>query len=150
MHYERVDMAKNTYDGDCANAQASADSREVPEEHLGHFIIYCAICLVNGKKYIGHTGRSLSTRKREHEFAVLQKEFRECPAFHRALQRHGFHEFCWKEIDSTNSATEASEKEMKAIQKYKTLAPNGYNISTGQPGSNRGQQPSLISKILEE
>ena len=137
-------------DGACDGTQAPADSRGLPTISPGRFIVYCAICLVNGKKYIGHTGRSLVARKREHEFAVLQKEFRECPAFHRALQRHGFHEFCWKEIDSTNSATEASEKEMKAIQKYKTLVPNGYNISTGQPGSNRGQQPSLIPKILEE
>ena len=126
----------STYDG----AQACAESRSSSAEPLGHFIVYCAICLVNGKKYIGYTGQGLRARKEKHEFAARQRDPKDKSYFHKALLRHGFHEFCWKEIDSTDSETEAHKKESEAIWKYKTLFPDGYNLNDAPPGPSRGSQ----------
>ena len=107
--------------------QADADSR-ISEDDYGHFIIYCAICLVNGKKYIGYTGQGLQERKRRHEWAANRDQPGDNSIFHKALRKYGFHEFCWKEIASCNSETEAREMESHCIKiKYKSFPPNGYN-----------------------
>ncbi len=111
------------------------------EDTTGHFIIYCAICIVNGKKYIGHTSHGLQGRKKWHEWAAGRNQPGDNSIFHRALRCYGFDKFCWKEIASTNSEIEAVELENCYIEEYTSYTPHGYNIERPRIGRRQGELP---------
>lgn len=59
-------------------------------------IVYCALNIVNGKRYIGQTTRDLDKRKKEH--ISLSKNGSKF-AFHLAINKYGEDVFEWSIID---------------------------------------------------
>lgn len=100
-------------------------------------LIYKATNKINNKSYIGLTTRTLKERKLEH----LRHAHNENTYFHRAINKYGKENFLWEIIDDTSkSLKELKEKETYYIQYFNTLAPNGYNISTG------GETPKIENR----
>lgn len=89
-------------------------------------IIYC-LTSPSGKKYIGQTIRDFDKRFEEH---CVRKE---CIILYNAIQKYGKDNFK-KEILLECKNVFLDKYEIKFINLYDTLYPNGYNIRTG--GSN--------------
>ncbi|MGI9296478.1 MAG: NUMOD3 domain-containing DNA-binding protein [Gammaproteobacteria bacterium] len=92
-------------------------------------IIYLAECLTTGKGYVGQTMRTLRTRKQGHLLSA--KKGRETP-FCNALRKHGAANFRWRVMFEMLPCVECLNRaEEWCIEKWNTLAPNGYNATTG-------------------
>ena len=87
--------------------------------------VYCITNHLNGKQYVGITGRSLEQRFAEH-----------CKAesyIGKAIRKHGVENFTIKEIDEANTRQDLFEKEMMWIDKLGTFG-RGYNLTLGGDG----------------
>ena len=89
-------------------------------------IIYKITNKLNGKSYIGQTVRSLSERWAEH-----RKKTSDCMAISNAIHKHGASNFEVVQIYKANSLEELNLKEQEYIEEFKTMRPNGYNLTTG-------------------
>jgi len=76
-------------------------------------IIYCATNIINNKKYIGQTIRSLDKRIKEH-IGHANKDNKY--AFHLAINKYGIDKFEWEEIDVADNQEELDEKELYWIE----------------------------------
>ena len=91
-------------------------------------LIYKATNKLNGQSYIGLTTRTLRERQLEH----LRHLDTENTYFHRAIKKYGAENFEWSIVDdSAEDELELQQQESYYIEKYNTLAPDGYNITTG-------------------
>jgi group I intron endonuclease len=81
---------------------------------------------VNGKSYIGRTARSLKARFLEHCSASSQ-----CLLLHRAIVKYGRDNFSIIALGEARDSDELNRLEQSFIIEYGTLAPNGYNLTTG-------------------
>lgn len=90
----------------------------------------------SGKSYIGQTTRSL--RERAGHNGKLYKGSYE---FYRAIKKYGFYNF-EVEILAEVPKQQLDKAEIKYIQLFNTLIPNGYNISAGGQfiGKNRKER----------
>lgn len=96
-------------------------------------LIYKATNKMTGKAYIGQTIGDLSHRQAKHynDAKRFGKTY-----FHRAINKYGKSAFTWSVVvDGIDSLEELNRLEAVAIDKYKTMAPYGYNLVTG--GMNR-------------
>lgn len=93
--------------------------------------VYCATCIVNGKKYVGKTKRTLAKRRTQHISAIryTRKTF-----FHKAIYRHGVEAFTWETLFESDDESLLYEKEREYIALYNTMVPNGYNLTSGGDG----------------
>jgi hypothetical protein len=89
-------------------------------------IIYRVTNMINGKQYIGQTSRTLEKRWIEHCSASSG-----CVALHNAILKYGRENFKVEQIDIALDQVELDYKEIKYIELYNTLAPNGYNLTKG-------------------
>jgi len=87
--------------------------------------IYMVTNKINGKSYIGKTIRMLSQRRGGHFGSD------HCRALHLELKKYGKESFDWKLLFESDNEELLGEKEKAFIEKYQTLAPNGYNLTTG-------------------
>ena len=94
--------------------------------------IYIVKNLINGKCYIGQT-INLIRRKRSHKRSAKNGSGY---VFHCALRKHGFDNFEWFILYDNLDDDEIDLYEMAAIRKFKTIAPDGYNLNCG------GNRPS--------
>jgi len=97
-----------------------------------NMIIYKATNKLDGKCYIGQSKFSIERRMNEH----LKSSRRPRPRFyiHRAIKKHGIDNFTWEVLAECDTHKELDKAELKFIEQYKSLAPNGYNmvfIATG-------------------
>lgn len=94
-------------------------------------IIYKATNLINGKVYIGQTINTLEYRKNQH-FREAKSKRRNTVYFHNALNKYGYENFKFEEIDSANTQEELDEKERYWIKYYDSINKNkGYNLDSG-------------------
>ena len=93
-----------------------------------HGIVYCVTNTSNGKKYVGQTTQKLSSRWRYHVKYALNGSGN---ALHSAIRKYGQESFTVKLLDSAISQEELNEKEIAHIVRENSLAPNGYNLTTG-------------------
>lgn len=106
-------------------------------------IIYEAINVVNGKRYIGQTVQKLADRKRQHIESVNYKHHG-CTLFKRALKKYGSENFEWKIIDYASSHEELDLKESFWIRFFMTTDPSyGYNLKGG------GAKPFLTQSVKD-
>lgn len=92
-------------------------------------IIYLITNKINGKRYVGQTIKSLSTRWSKHKYEAKTGKW-DYP-LHRAIRKYGqeFFESC--ELEKCSSIEELNEAEIFYINFYNSLAPENYNLHTG-------------------
>lgn len=106
-------------------------------------VIYCITNIKNGKKYIGKTVKTLSSRKSEH-LARLKKGNYNHLYLYRAFLKYGIENFNWEILEQGNSKELLGEREKHWINYYDTTnRDRGYNLSLGGEGS-------LGRKVSEE
>ena len=94
--------------------------------------VYCIENIINGKKYIGVTKRSVEQRFKAHKRTALNKNSKKCH-IHDAMLKYGIQHFEIKEIDSATSTEELFEKEKYWIKQLDTKN-TGYNETDGGEG----------------
>jgi len=102
-------------------------------------IIYKATNKINGKIYIGQTIRTL-----EYRWAQHCRDKRKT-ALHSTIKKYGKDAFKLEILSKCKSIKEMNYKEEYYIKLLNTLAPNGYNLSTG--GDNKRHHESSKRKI---
>lgn len=92
----------------------------------------------SGKAYIGITQQKPWNRWRK-----AGQGYKKCPVMNRAIEKYGFENFTHEILLDNLCYEDACKKEKEYIDKYNTLAPNGYNTDVG---GNSGSTP--CKKIL--
>lgn len=91
---------------------------------MSNYIIY-KYTSPSGKSYIGQTNEP-ERRKRSHKHPTNS-----CINFRNAINKYGWNSFTYKILAENLSLDEANILEPKFILEHNTLAPNGYNLTTG-------------------
>lgn len=94
--------------------------------------VYLATCRDNGKQYIGKTVQSMAHRKWQHRKGSGVKGTG--AIFYNAIKKHGFDNFDWEVLFESDDEGLLFEKEAEFVDKYGTLAPQGYNAISGGRG----------------
>ncbi len=89
-------------------------------------VIYKITNEVNGKSYVGQTTQDLSARWKQHLACDGH-----CIALTSAMKKYGTENFIIEEIYWAFSTEELLKKEKEFINNFNTLAPNGYNLTSG-------------------
>lgn len=97
-------------------------------------IIYLVTNKINGKQYVGQTVGTVHKRLKNH-FLSAAPEKGPTDFFHNAIRKYGCESFCIEEIDIAGSREELDNKEILHIRLRNTLAPCGYNLTSGGSGS---------------
>jgi group I intron endonuclease len=105
-------------------------------------LIYCATNTVNGKKYVGQTVKSAARRWQFHLKSA--KDGSAC-ALHCAIRKYGAEVFELETIGLADTLDELNKKETYYIGRLKTLAPDGYNLTTG--GEGRAFSTETLAKM---
>ena len=79
----------------------------------------------SGKSYIGQTN-NVKRRATEHKNPKSG-----CRVFNNAIKKYGWNNFLCEILIDDISINESNYWEEYYIEKYNTLAPNGYNLNTG-------------------
>lgn len=114
-------------------------------------IVYCAKNLINGKKYVGYTSKSLEERIKGHLRSSRNKNNKHYfYLFKSALRKYGIISFEWSVLYECSSIKECCEKEKFYINKFDTISPNGYNLTEGGNGGIQSEETkSKISKSVK-
>lgn len=70
-------------------------------------VIYKVTNIINGKIYIGQTTKTVKLRRAYHLSARHTKKY----YFYNALNKHGYENFIWEEIDTAETRDEIDQKE---------------------------------------
>jgi len=89
-------------------------------------IIYKITNKINNKIYIGQTVKSLKLRWKQH-----CNGNRHSLALSNAIKKYGIDGFNIEIVDFAENLEELNKKEEEYINKFNSLAPNGYNLMTG-------------------
>lgn len=95
-----------------------------------HFI-YKITNDINGKIYIGKTGKTIEERFKEH-IKSSQLEYKNRPLYD-AMNKYGYNHFYVEKIDTCLNNEEASQKEIYWIKYYNSYY-HGYNATLGGDG----------------
>jgi group I intron endonuclease len=87
-------------------------------------IIY-KITSPSGKAYVGQTIRSLKIRMQQHK-----SKYSECTLLKRAIDKYG-DEMKYEIIEDNIPQEQLDEREIYWIKELNSLAPSGYNLTTG-------------------
>lgn len=93
-----------------------------PKKGYGYIYKYTS---PSGKSYIGQTIRSLSERA-----GSRGQGYNDCPVFHQAILKYGFHNFEVSILAEVPMA-QLDAAEQKYIHLFNTIVPNGYNANSG-------------------
>lgn len=94
------------------------------------FLIYKITCVVTGKAYVGQTKGDVAHRWAKHVYTAC-KMGRGCPALHAAIRLYGREAFTVETIAAAASQEECNAAEASLIELHGTMAPSGYNLSSG-------------------
>ena len=89
--------------------------------------IYKITNIINNKTYIG---QSIDIRKRFIHHTSESRHQRQHMAISKAIQKYGKDYFCF-EILTQCTRDELNDKERYFVEKYNSVAPNGYNMRSG-------------------
>ena len=93
-------------------------------EVINIFKVYCITNLINNKKYIGITSRSIVIRFQEHCSHNQSLVY-------NAIKKYGKENFKIEILKDNIHKDDVDKRERYFIELYNTLVPNGYNLSTG-------------------
>jgi len=93
--------------------------------------IYCITNKITNKQYVGKTERDCKTRWREHQNSAFIYHID--VYLYRSMRKYGILNFEFKIIDMIENDL-ICDKEMYWISKLSTLAPKGYNLTSGGEG----------------
>lgn len=108
-------------------------------------IIYKATNIINNKVYIGQTTNTLEYRANQH-LRETRSAKKKNTYFHNAINKYGFENFTFEEIDSAANINELNKKEQYWIKYYNSTDKSiGYNLDSG--GANCLKSESTKRKI---
>lgn len=102
-------------------------------------IVYLITNKIDGKQYIGQTTQEL---RRRWAFHVCKRSG--CTYLKNAIEKYGKENFKIEEIYKAQSLEELDRKEQEFIIKFNTLAPNGYNLTSG------GERPVFSEEVKDK
>jgi len=93
-------------------------------------LVYLIENIIDNKKYIGITTRSLDVRMKEHCYRYRNTYLQ------NAIKKYGIENFRWKILEKCNSKKELDEMEFHYIKQYNTYWKEGmgYNCTYGGDG----------------
>jgi group I intron endonuclease len=100
------------------------------------YIVYCHT--LNGKKYIGYTGKTMEERLQDHISEALDGSDRH---FHRAINKYGSENIVSEVLAEVYNKDEAKRLEETFVEKLDTFK-NGYNMTRGGDGGNTTEKYS--------
>lgn len=116
--------------------------------------IYCYTNKTNGKKYVGQTN-NLERRKKQHIQDSIHchkgHEVSHNLPFHAAIRKYGIDNFdleILKTID-TEDWNIVNSLEIQYIQEQHSLAPNGYNLTSGGEARQGLNKSKLSEEIIQ-
>jgi len=89
------------------------------------YIIYKHTCTATGKSYVGQT-KELTKRTNAHKSSRSG-----CVAFRNAISCYGWESFVTVELACCTTVGDANVVESLLISEYNTIAPSGYNLTSG-------------------
>lgn len=92
--------------------------------------VYSITNKVSGRGYVGITSGKAGTRWRHHALSI-KGDKKACPLVARAIAKYGIENFEFSVIDIAENREQLSRKEGFWIGALGTVAPNGYNLTTG-------------------
>lgn len=95
---------------------------------------------ITGRSYIGYTGDSTLFRWNKH---LLNAHSGVDTYFYKSIRKYPIHVWNLQILHETCNRDEALEREKYFINFYNTLAPNGYNSSSGGTGGNTWYGPNI-------
>lgn len=90
------------------------------------YCIYVITNLINGKKYVGQTTKSLEDRFKDHCSKRKTKMY-----IQKAILKYGKNNFRIELLEEVSTIEELNRREQFYISHLNTLEPNGYNLTTG-------------------
>lgn len=93
-------------------------------------VVYAVTNTQNGKRYVGQTTGPVRRRWSAH----IRSAGLEPWAFSRALKKYGILAFTWEVVDTATDQDELDRKESFWVAHFGSVAPNGYNLTTGGLG----------------
>ena len=92
--------------------------------------VYIATNVANGSVYVGKTIHGMDRRRRAHQSACKRTN----SWFHRAIRKHGIHNFVWHEAFMSDDESALFEAETNIIAFLKAEGIRIYNMSAGGEG----------------
>lgn len=92
-------------------------------------LVYLVTNLINGKRYVGQTSKDIGVRWKQHS-----KRTTNCFALHNAIKKYGVFNFSVEILFNDLTKELSNEFEIEYIERYRTVAPNGYNLTNGGDG----------------
>ena len=102
------------------------------------YLVYCHT--LNGKKYIGYTGKTMEERLQDHIGEASEGSDRH---FHRAINKYGVENISSEVLVEDLTKAQAKKVEEAYIEQFDTFK-NGYNMTRGGDGGN------TLEKYTEE
>lgn len=116
--------------------------------------IYCYTNKINGKKYVGQTN-NLERRKKQHIQDSIHchkgHEVSHNLPFHAAIRKYGIDNFNFEilKIIDTEDWNIVNEIEAQFIQSQKSMAPNGYNLTTRGEARQGANKSKLSNETIQ-
>lgn len=105
---------------------------------------------ITGQGYVGRTTQPVAVRARAHRNAALNNGYgkRTCPLIQAAICEYGWDAFELSVLEECATIEDLDAKEVEWVEKLGTLAPLGYNLTTG---GTRGfkHHPESVAKLVE-
>jgi group I intron endonuclease len=110
-------------------------------------VVYKITNILNGKSYIGQTVQKLDRRLNQHKCKKYADSGKSLIS--QAIQKYGFNNFTVETLSYCSSYEMMDKHEIKAIQYFNTVSPNGYNLTHG--GQSQGKKcEEIVQRIASK
>lgn len=109
--------------------------------------IYKITNKINNKQYIGQTTKErASDRFSQHRYLARHLDMEKSNSYlHRAMNIYGVNNFIFEIIEKIDNSL-LNEREQYWIKQLNTLAPNGYNLTSGGEGTQKFSRSQSIEE----
>lgn len=111
--------------------------------------IYLITSKTSGKSYVGQTNSTAEKRWRKHLNEVSRRVG--CRALYSAIKKYGVDDFSIVTLQTGDfTRSELNRLEQQYIQKQNTIAPHGYNLTTGGDHNEISEETRMLkSKVMK-